>query len=122
MKLNRIYSNQDRLFTPIAFNGIRDANISVVFARITKPRDPTKDSHNLGKTTLVHLIDFLLLKSIDRDHIFLKHGELFQRFVFYLEIQTATGAYVTIRRGVATHTRASLKRHPEEIQNLANAV
>ena len=120
MKLSRIYSNQARLFAPIAFNGVRDANISVVFARITKPKDPTKDSHNLGKTTLVHLIDFLLLKNIEKDHIFLKHGELFTKFVFYLEIQTPKGAYVTIRRAVATHTRASLKRHSEEIPDLSD--
>ena len=120
MKLSRIYSNQNRLFSPIAFNGIRDTNISVVFARITKPKDATKDSHNLGKTTLVHLIDFLLLKNIDKDHIFLKHGELFTKFVFYLEIQTPRGAYVTIRRAVATHTRASLKRHSEEIPDLSD--
>src|SRR6266436_3453077 len=115
MKLRRIYSNQGRLFTPITFNGVRDSNISVVFARITKPKDQTKDSHNLGKTTLVHLIDFLLLKMIDKEHIFLKHAELFAKFVFYLELETPAGSYVTIRRGVATHTKVSLKRHSEEI-------
>jgi uncharacterized protein YydD (DUF2326 family) len=119
MKLSRIYSNQMRLFTPIAFNGIRETNISVVFARITKPKDPTKDSHNLGKTTLVHLIDYLLLKNIDKEHIFLKHSELFTKFVFYLELQTPTGDYVTIRRGVANNTRASLKRHSDGIIDLS---
>jgi uncharacterized protein YydD (DUF2326 family) len=120
MKLSRIYSNQSRLFAPIAFNGVHDANISVIFARITKPKDPTKDSHNLGKTTLIHLIDFLLLKKIDKDHIFLRHSELFMKFVFYLELQTPTGRYVTIRRGVANHTRASLRRHAAETLDLSN--
>jgi uncharacterized protein YydD (DUF2326 family) len=120
MKLSRIYSNQTRLFAPIAFNGVRDANISVVFARITKPKDPTKDSHNLGKTTLVHLIDFLLLKNIEKEHIFLKHAELFAKFVFYLQLQTPKGDYVTVRRGVATQTRASLKRHAQEIPDLSD--
>jgi uncharacterized protein YydD (DUF2326 family) len=115
MKLSRIYTNQARLFTPIAFNGVRDANISVVFARITKPKDSTKDSHNLGKTTLVHLIDFLLLKNIDKEHIFLKYPELFAKFVFYLEVQTPKSTYVTIRRGVAHQTRASLMRHSKQI-------
>ena len=121
MKLVRIYSNQAQLFTPIVFNGVQNSEISVVFARITKPKDPTKDSHNLGKTTLVHLIDFLLLKGIDKDHIFVRHAELFTKFVFYLEILTPRGTYITVRRSVANHSRASLLRHRQEIPNISEA-
>jgi uncharacterized protein YydD (DUF2326 family) len=117
MKLSQIYSNQPRLFVPITFNGIGNTDISVVFASITKPKDPTKDSHNLGKTTLIHLIDFLLLKGIDKDHILLKHADIFAKFVFYLELQTPAGTFVTVRRGVTNHTKVSLKRHEEQIRD-----
>lgn len=121
MKLSRIYSNESTLFLPITFNGVRDTNINVVFARITKPKDPTRDSHNLGKTTLVHLIDFLLLKNIEREHIFLRHAELFARFVFYLELHSPAGAYITIRRSVSNQTRASLIRHSQQLPDLSHA-
>jgi uncharacterized protein YydD (DUF2326 family) len=115
MKLSRLYSNQPRLFVPISFNGISNSEISVVFARIKKPKDLTKDSHNLGKTTLIHLIDFLLLKGVDRDHIFVKHREVFAKFTFYLDIEVSTGTYVTVGRGAGNHSKASLKRQGEDL-------
>jgi uncharacterized protein YydD (DUF2326 family) len=53
MKLSRIYANQPTYFPVIQFNGVTDDRLSVVFAKITKPKDRKKDSHNLGKTTLI---------------------------------------------------------------------
>jgi uncharacterized protein YydD (DUF2326 family) len=110
MKLTRLYSNEPRLFEPIAFNGVRDAKISVVFASVTKPKDATKDSHNLGKTTLLHLIDFLLLKNIEKDHIFLRHSGLFAKLVFFLELQTSTGQYVTVKETSSQSEGTSYKK------------
>jgi uncharacterized protein YydD (DUF2326 family) len=121
MKLSRLYSDQPELFTPIVFNGVTNSSINVVFARITKPKDPNKDSHNLGKTTLIHLLDFLLLKHIDKEHIFLKHAALFAKFTFYLEVQTPQGSFVTIKRSARNHNRASLKKHDKSEPDLTGA-
>ena len=50
MKLSQLYSNNPRVFPAIVFNGIDDNELSVVFAKVKKPKDTHKDSHNLGKT------------------------------------------------------------------------
>jgi uncharacterized protein YydD (DUF2326 family) len=115
MKLSRIYTNQPKLFDPIEFNGVADKRLSVVFAKITKPKDKTKDSHNLGKTTLIHLIDFLLLKNIsgDANHFLAKHADRFSAFTFYLELQTHKGTFVTVRRSVTQATKISIKHHDQ---------
>jgi uncharacterized protein YydD (DUF2326 family) len=69
------------------------------------------DSHNLGKTTLIALIDFLLLKDITNSENFLdKHKERFKDFVFFMELALHDGGFVTIRRAVGTPTRIGLKR------------
>lgn len=107
MKIARIYSNLATTFVPIRFNGIDDDRLSVVFAKITRPKDSSRDSHNLGKTTLIHLIDFLLLKEVSEKNSFLlKHLDRFEQFVFYIEIQSHTGGYVTIRRGIRNRRRS----------------
>jgi len=113
MKLSRIYTNQPKLFEPIEFNGVTDERLNVVFAKITKPKDKTKDSHNLGKTTFIHLIDYLLLKNIsgDQNHFLAKHAERFSAFTFYLELQTHKDTFVTVRRTVTQPTKISIKHH-----------
>ena len=122
MKIAKIYSNLATTFVPIRFNGIDDDRLSVVFAKITRPKDSSRDSHNLGKTTLIHLIDFLLLKEVSEKNSFLlKHLDRFEQFVFYIEIQSHTGGYVTIRRGVQEPTKISLKRHPKRDQDFTTA-
>jgi len=121
MKLSRLYTNDAKRFTPIRFNGITDDRLNVVFATITKPKDAKKDSHNLGKTTLIHVIDFVLLKQLTQEHFFLKHTELFTPFIFYLELLTPKGDYVTIRRSVINHSKVALKRHDVGNQNLTKA-
>jgi uncharacterized protein YydD (DUF2326 family) len=121
MKLSRLYTNDNKRFEPIRFNGVTDQRLNVVFANITKPKDADKDSHNLGKTTLIHIIDFLLLKQVNQEHFFLKHAELFGPFVFFLEVQTHKGDYVTIRRSAQNHSKVSLKRHAEGNQDFTTA-
>jgi uncharacterized protein YydD (DUF2326 family) len=122
MKLARIYSNRPSVFVPIAFNGVVDTELSVVFARITRPKDAHRDSHNLGKTTLISLIDFLLLKDVSDSNSFLiKHIDRFSEFVFYLELLTPSGGFVTIRRAVEASTRISLKRHDTDLPDLTLA-
>jgi uncharacterized protein YydD (DUF2326 family) len=122
MKLVRLYSNRPSAFMPIAFNGVVDTDLSVIFARITRPKDSRRDSHNLGKTILISLIDFLLLKEVNESNSFLiKHVDRFSEFVFFLELLTPDGAFVTVRRAVEASTRISLKRHGSDVSDLTLA-
>ena len=119
MKLVRLYSNRPSVFVPIKFNGVADPDLSVVFARITRPKDARRDSHNLGKTTLIAVIDFLLLKDVNENNSFLiKHVDRFVDFAFFLELVAPDGGFVTIRRSVESPTRVSLKRHDKDVPNL----
>lgn len=117
MQISRIYSNLDELFTPIHFNAGERANIlNVVFAEVKKKKAKDGDSHNLGKTTLIALIDFLLLKDItSTDHFLDKHKERFSKFEFYIELVLADQSFVTLHRKVADATNIGLLRTPESL-------
>jgi hypothetical protein len=77
VQLSRIYSNLDDLFTPIHFNAANSSTLlNIIFAEVKRKRSKQSDSHNLGKTTLIALIDFLLLKDITgSDHFLTKHKD-----------------------------------------------
>lgn len=107
MKLSRIYSNQEAAFVPIDFHG----GLNVVVAEIRLPENRDRDTHNLGKTTLGVLLDFCLLSRRDGKMFLFKHLDLFKDFVFFLEIELASGGYVTVRREVEEATKISFKRH-----------
>lgn len=119
MQLSRLYSNQDNLLEPIEFNsGERTNTLNVIFARVRVPKDRKRHSHNLGKTTLIHLLDFLLLTDISGGwHFLSKHADRFESFVFYLELALHSGGYATVRRPVANPNSIALKRHEEEKQD-----
>lgn len=104
MKLSQIYSNKES-FKSVSFKD----GFNVILGKVTKQYDLNKDSHNLGKTTLITVIDFLLLKQIDKHHIFQKFEEKFTGHIFFLEILLNTGSYLTIRRGVDLNTKISFK-------------
>lgn len=38
MKLSQLYSNDPKHFPPIQFNGVDDKNLSVIFAKVKKPK------------------------------------------------------------------------------------
>jgi len=120
MKLSKLYSNFPKIFNPIEFN-INEfgEGLNVVFAQIFKPEDKQKDSHNLGKTTLIHLIEYCLLKKVQKkeNHFLTKHIDLFGEFEFYLEIYLHSGSSVTLRRGVDRNTKISLIKHNEPYQD-----
>lgn len=103
MKLSQLYANKN--FKNIFFND----GLNLVLARVTKKLDLTKDSHNLGKTTLIAVIDFMLLKQLNDDHIFKKYHDKFSGYVFYLEILLNTVEYLTIKRAIDTPTKISFK-------------
>jgi uncharacterized protein YydD (DUF2326 family) len=114
MQLSHLYSSASNLFDDISFNSLEHANtLNVVFARVTKPKARERDSHNLGKTTLVYLIDFCLLRSTSGDSEFflVKHAGRFNDGAFFLEVATKPGAFVTIRRAVNDQTKIGLKFH-----------
>lgn len=107
MKLSKLYSNKPDIFGPIEFR----AGLNVVLAEIRLPENRNKDTHNLGKTTLARMIDFCFLAGRDKDFFLFKHESTFKDFVFFLEIGLADATYVTVRRGVAQHTKISFKKH-----------
>jgi uncharacterized protein YydD (DUF2326 family) len=122
MQISRIYSNQPAIFAPIEFNyGARADSLNVIYGEVRRPTDQQRDSHNLGKTTLLHLIDFLLLKGMSPDHFLAHNRERFGDFVFFIEIALNAGDFATIRRGVTTPHRVALTRHPEGAQDLVEA-
>ena len=119
MQLSRLYSNVPAVFSEIDFNCGDEADlINVVFGEVHKPKDNKKDSHNLGKTTLIYLIDFMLLKGTWPELFLVKHADRFNNFAFCLEVLTNSGAYATIKRSAANPNSISLKRHENRGQNL----
>lgn len=107
MKLSKIYSNQSKLFPPINFHD----GLNVIFGKVLHPTNNLKDSHNLGKSTLIELIDFLLLKETLTNHFLTVNHTQFVDFVFYLELQTDDNQFLTIRRSVEAASRICFKKH-----------
>lgn len=93
--------------------------LNVVMAEIRLPENRKKDTHNLGKTTLGRLLDFGFLAKRDPKFFLFKHLELFQEFVFFLEIELGDASFVTIRRGVDEATKVSIKKHEAGHQDLS---
>lgn len=107
MFLNRLYSNKSDIFPDIIFN----RGLNVIFARVKHRADSDKDSHNLGKTLLIDLLEFTLLKKADKDLFLKKHHNKFQGFEFYLDIGLCDGKFLTIKRSVEHTSKVSFKKH-----------
>lgn len=107
MKLSKLYSDNPDVFEPVEFV----AGLNVVMAEIRLPENRKKDTHNLGKTTLGRLLDFCLLSGKDSNLFLFKHLDLFEPFVFFLEVELEDASFVTIRRSVADATKISFKKH-----------
>lgn len=121
MQISRIYSNKPDIFSPIDFNARDYADrLNVIYGEVRHPKDRKKDSHNLGKTTLIHLIDFLLLKGSSPDQFLVKHQERFSKFVFFIEIALNSGAFATIRRQPAEPNKIAMTQHAEGNRELAD--
>ncbi len=113
MKLSRLYSNKADLFQPVDFV----PGLNVVLAEIRLPENRKKDTHNLGKTTLGRLLDFCFLAGRDTGFFLFKHLQLFEKFVFFLEIELADASYVTVRRSVEEASKISFKKHKASRQD-----
>ena len=122
MKISRIYSNLPNIFVPIDFNHAADTkSLNVVFGDVLKPEDRERDSHNLGKTTLLHLIEFLMLKGTSPEQFLVKHASRFEKFDFYIELALNSGEYATVRRSPRDPNVVALCKHSEGGQDMTVA-
>lgn len=116
MKLSHLYSNRPEIFAAIRFR----QGLNAVVARIDHPKDAKKLGHNLGKTLLIEVIDFALLKKVDKHHTFKRHSVLFDPFVFFIELELPDGGFLTIRRSVEEPSKIAFKRHSEPYANFVD--
>lgn len=103
MKLEKVFSN--RQFKNVSFN----EGYNIVLANIQDTRNK-KDTHNLGKTSLLHVIDFLLLNTFTKKSALLANP-IFAGQIFYLEIKLNQGGYLVIRRSVSEPSKISFKQN-----------
>jgi uncharacterized protein YydD (DUF2326 family) len=115
MKLSKLYCNKPDVFGPIDFRG----GLNVVLAEIRLPENRDKDTHNLGKTTLGRMIDFCFLAGRDPSFFLFKHEDLFKTLVFFLEIELADSAFLTVRRGVEEATKIAFMKHDASHQDFS---
>ncbi|WP_396143738.1 DUF2326 domain-containing protein [Flavobacterium sp.] len=118
MKLSKLYSNDSR-FKNIAFNL---NGLSVVYADVLTELKEKKNSHDLGKTKLAELIDYLLIKQIDKNHFLLKIKDAngkstFIDHIFFLEVLLNDGRYLTIKRAIDNHSKTSISISNERTNN-----
>ena len=115
MKLCKIYSS-DKRFKTIVFH----SKFNVVLGELKNITNLSQDSHNLGKSMLISLIDFMLLKEIDKVH-FLKK-DIFARHIFYMTLENNSGQYLTIKRATENNTKISFKMHTDRELDCRNGV
>ncbi|MCW7762926.1 DUF2326 domain-containing protein [Photorhabdus luminescens] len=113
MKLSKIYSNKPSLFEPVTFY----EGLNVIYGEIRLPENKEKDTHNLGKSTLGRVIDFTLLSKRNPNFFLFKHPDIFNQFVFFLEVKLKDSSFLTIRRDVAQASKIRFKKHQEKNQD-----
>lgn len=109
MILSRLYANKSS-FKKVDFN----EGVNIIIGRIDNPENKVSNVHNLGKTLILRLIDYMLLKDTATGDYF--DGQVFEEYVFFLEIKLNSGKYATIRRKpnsklVSIKTHASGKQY-----------
>ncbi len=101
MKISKIYSNKN--FKNIEFN----ENFNAVVAFIQS--NNKEDTHNLGKTSLIRIIDFLLLSGFNNKTDKLLSNKLFIGQEFYGEFKLNDNNYLLVKRSINTPTKISFK-------------
>jgi uncharacterized protein YydD (DUF2326 family) len=99
MKLVKLYANKN--FKNVEFNPEFNVVLATIFEKKKK-----KDTHNLGKTSLIHVINFILLGSFNKS-VF--GNSIFEGVVFYGELLLNSGKYLILRRDIDTNTKISFK-------------
>lgn len=109
MKISKIYSNKN--FKNIEFNEKFNAVIAFIES------DKKDDTHNLGKTSLIRVIDFLLLSSYNKNTDKLLDNNLFIGQDFYGELKLNNGKYLVIKRSINTATKISFKLNNSKLDS-----
>lgn len=112
MKISKIYSSNKK-FRELKF----DDGLNIIMGRVINKDNLESDSHNLGKSTLISLIDFMFLKEIKKGHFLKDHLDKFGNYTFYMELKKSENEYVTIKRNVKSNTKISFKFHSKGDQD-----
>ena len=111
MKLSKIYANKP--FKNIEFN----EGLNVIVGTMSNRGNRELDSHSLGKSLLLEVIDFLLLKKVkSKDKYFLTNKEWLSEYIFYAELKLNSGKYLIIKRAVEPNTRIAFKLSTTKIK------
>lgn len=114
MKISKIYSNKN--FKNIEFNEKFNAIVAFIES------DKKEDTHNLGKTSLIRVIDFLLLSSFDKNTDKLLGNNIFIGQEFYGELKLNNGKYLIIKRSINLPTKISFKLNDSKLDNFKLAI
>lgn len=118
MKLSKIYSNKN-VFQEIIFNDY----LNIIYWNIEDHlNNSNAQEHNLWKTSLVYLIDFLLLKEVKSNNFFWKYKEKFNDWIFFLEVKLNNWEYLTIKRSIKNNNTISIKKHFSNNQNFTDVL
>jgi len=112
MKLSKIYANKS--FKNIEFND----GLNVIVGEISDRENRELDNHNIGKSLLLEVIDFLLLKKVsNKKKYFLTQYEIFLEYIFYAELKLNNGKYLIIRRATEQNSKISFKLNNSKLNN-----
>ena len=114
MKIIKLYSNKN--FKNIEFN----ENFNAIIAYIQSNKK--KDTHNLGKTSLIRIIDFLLLSKINKNKDKLFGNSIFIGQSFYGEFKLNNGKFLIIKRDVDTPTKISFKLNEVKLSSFTTNI
>ena len=109
MKLIKVFS--DGPFKNVKFSEGYNIVLATIHDKTNK-----KDTHNLGKTSLLVVIDFLLLSSFSKKSPILTNP-IFSTQTFFLELSLNSGKYLIIRRSVAKPSKISFKINDAPLNN-----
>ena len=108
MKLSKLYCN-DKRFKTVYFK----EGFNLILGNVDNKNK--NDTHNLGKTTLIEIVDYMQLKSSSHFFNGKSKEEIFKGFEFFLEVELDKG-FVTIKRSVK-NPKISLQIHNEKNQD-----
>ncbi|TFE00697.1 DUF2326 domain-containing protein [Jeotgalibacillus salarius] len=112
MKISKIYSNNKK-FRELDFSD----ELNIIMGKVINKENLESDSHNLGKSTLISLIDFMFLKEIKKGNFLKDHFDKFQNHIFFMELKKSEDDFITIKRKVKSNTKVSFKFHSKGKQD-----
>lgn len=113
MKICKVYSNKN--FKNIEFHN----GFNVVIAYIKSKKK--EDTHNLGKTSLITVLDFLLLSKYSKSDKLLGN-KIFKGQKFYLELELNSGKYLLIKREIDDPTKISFKLYESKLKQFSQNI